>query len=86
MNLEMDCLYDNLKRRMELVEHAVFGKNKEIGQTIFDIFDKKISDIQIFSATEAKKLDDSLNSFKTDFTQQNFVQESKILQCLQLGE
>ena len=86
MNLEMDCLYDNLKRRMELVEHAVFGKNKEVGQTIFDIFDKKISDIQIFSVTEAKKLDDSLNSFKTDCTQHNFVQESKILQCLQLGE
>lgn len=78
----MDCLYDNMKRRLELVEHAVFGKNKEVGATIFDIFEQKISDIQIFTATEAKKLDDSLNSFKADFTELNFVQETKILQCL----
>jgi hypothetical protein len=39
MNLELNCCYDNLKRRMELVEHAVLGKNKETGPTIFDIYD-----------------------------------------------
>jgi len=58
-NIELDIKYEKIRKRTELLEQAVFKKNDEVAKTIFDEYNERMSEMNIFLRTESKRLSDT---------------------------
>lgn len=74
-NLELEMKIEAVKDRTDLLEQALFQKNKQLSRTIFDDYTDKMSEMNIFLLQESKKLQDTLIANKKDTEEHMFTQD-----------
>jgi len=55
-NIELDCKIQKLALRAELLERAVFKQEGILGRTIFDNYNDKIAEQEVYLKAELSKM------------------------------
>lgn len=61
-SLTTEMRLDELITRTELLEQALFLKSKQLSRTIFDDYNEKLSEMNIFLLQESKRLNQVLET------------------------
>lgn len=84
--MELEVHLDTHNTRLELLEQALFKKNKQLSRTIFDDYTDKMSEMNVYLLTETQRLQDFVEANNVATEEKMFSQDQKVQSVLQLHE